>query len=48
LVDSGKPTSGKHRSAQCKRKRENRVLPLDHFQRDLQIAQERHADILNE
>jgi hypothetical protein len=35
-------------ATQGKRKRKDRVLPLDHFKRGMQVFQERHGNILKE
>ena len=41
----GRPAmSSQHRSGQRKRERKNRVLPLDHFQRDANAAEKRHKE----
>jgi len=42
------PSSGQHSSAQRKREREDRVLPLDHLERDLQISEKSHELIVKQ
>ena len=40
--------SRQHGSAERKREREDRVLPLDHLQRDLQISEQAHSLIVKQ
>ena len=46
LMRGRKTSSSKHCSAEGKRERKDRVLPLDHLQRDAQIMQNRHESIV--
>ena len=41
-------SGGQHGSAERKREREDRVFPLDHLQRDLQIAEKSHHAIVKQ
>jgi hypothetical protein len=38
--------SGQHRSAKSEWESEDRVLPLNHFQRDAQVAEDGHEEIV--
>ena len=46
LRTRGQSTGGQHRAAESKGQREDGVLPLDHLQRDAQVADEGHVEIL--
>jgi len=45
-MNRGESPGREHGSAQRKRERKNRVLPLDHLQRHAQIVQDRHGSIV--
>ena len=48
LMNGGKARRSQHGSAKRKWEHENRMLPLDHFQRNAQAAQNRHIKIVKQ
>ena len=48
LVSGGQAGSGEHGSAESERESEDGVLPLDHFERNAQVAQDGHRKIVRQ